>query len=278
MGTSKSMPTPSGGKWKNVKGEISSFLSGNGTVTPAQIINSTIAAAGGLPLRSPGSNIGGESSGYGGAGGGASTSGAPRGGRIARSSVARAVSGLGGFGAALGAGNLGQALAALGIEDLRGKPAGEVISRISEHLAKDLSGLERDVIRSAVQQAIYNAAELTGDPTYENIEASLQTFLARDGVEGLIELLLTQYVFDRVWLLIEDHVNKRTDSVADVTSMEAAIEQACRSNVHEEIDRQKQNHVFERLDWFGGDGIRVAQDIVADLEQRLRHAGQGGAQ
>jgi len=262
------MTTPRGGKWTGVKGEISSYLSGAGSVTAQRIIGSTIDAAGGLSLRSPsaGAGRGGDSGGGGASGGGSGGS-----------SVARAVSGLAGFGVTLGKDGLTQALTSLGIEDLRGKPAGEVISRIADHLSKDVTGLEQDVLRRAIQQAIYNAAELADDPTYENLDESLQTFLSREGIEGLIELFLTQYVFDRIWLLIEDYVNKRTDTQADISNMETAVEQACRSNVHDEVELYKREGHFDNLDWFGRDGLRVAEAVVTELEQRLRQAAQRGA-
>jgi hypothetical protein len=267
MGTSKSMPTPKGGKWTDVKREINDYISGEGNVSPQKIVGSTIAAAGGLSLRSP-------AGGSGGGGGGGRVTGGGTSGR----SVARTISGLAGFGTALGTGGLTQALNSLGIEDLRGKPAGEVISRIADHLSADVNGLEQDILRGAIQQAIYNAAELADDPTYENLEASLQTFLSREGIEGLIELFLTQYVFDRIWLLIEDHVNKRTDSQADISNMETAVEQACRSNVHNEIERHKIERNFDNLDWFGRDGLRIADTVITDLESRLQEAAQGGAE
>lgn len=271
MGTSQSMPTPKGGKWRGVKSEISSYLSG-GSVTPQQIISSTISAAGGLSLRSSAGSMGGGGA-PAGAGGGGGTSGGHRTGGGRSSPIGRATSGLAGFGTALGAGGLGQALNSLGIEDLRGKPAGEVISRIADHLSDGLHGLEQDVMRGAIQEAIYNAAELTGDPTYENLEASLQAFLSREGVDGLVELFLTQYVFDRVWLLIEDYVSKRTDSTGEIANMEVAIEQACRSNVHAEVEQYKADGSFENQDWFGRDGLRVAESIVSGLESRLRAQG-----
>jgi len=271
MGTSQSMPTPKGGKWTGVKGEISGYLS-SGDVTPQQIISSTISAAGGLSLRSSAGGTGGgraaERVGGGGGGSGGRTAGSGRG-----HSVGRAASGLAGFGTALGTGGLAQALDSLGIEDLRDKPAGEVITRIADHLSDGLHGLEQDVLRGAIQQAILNAAELTGDSTYENLEASLQAFLSREGIEGLIELFLSQYVFDRVWLLIEDYVNKRTDNAGDITNMEVAVEQACRSNVHDEVEHHKAAGSFENQDWFGRDGLRVAESIVSGLENRLRAQG-----
>lgn len=118
MGTSQSMPTPTGGKWTGVKSEISEYLSG-GNITPQQIISSTLNAAGGLSLRSSAGSTSGGASAMGSGG----RSGASGGGRImgGRSSpIGRAASGLAGFGTALGTGGLAQALDSLGIEDLRG--------------------------------------------------------------------------------------------------------------------------------------------------------------
>jgi hypothetical protein len=266
MGTSKSMPTPKGGKWTGVKSDINAFISGNSKITPQRIIGSTIAAAGGLPLRSSGGSA--RASGSGGGGGSYGGGG---------SSVSRAASGLAGFGSVLGSGGLGDALESLGMEDLRGRPAGEVISKIAEHLSKDVDGLEKDLLRGAIQQAIYNAAELVDDPTYDNLETSLQTYLSQEGVEGLVELFLAQYIFDRVWLLIEDYANKRTEGETDIVNLETAVEHACRSNVHDAVERYKAEGRFDNTDWFGSQGLGVAEALIAGLEQRLRQASRGGA-
>jgi len=185
---------------------------------------------------------------------------------------------LGGFGRALAEGGLGQALTALGMGDLEGKSATEVIARISEHLSEDCNGLEQDVLRGALQQAILNAAELMDDPSYENLENSLQDFVSREGAEGLLELFLTQYVFDRVWLMIEDYASRRTDSQQQMGNLEAAVEQSCRANVRDELAFHKEQGTFSNLDWFGNDGLRVADDLVSDLEQRLTANTQGGGE
>jgi len=275
MGTSKSMPTPQGGRWTDVKTDIRACLAGDSDVTPQHILASTITAAGGIDLSS-GHGMVQRSSGH---SEGAGVSGVASSGRISRGgSLSKTFSGLAGFGNGLLSGNLYQSLNSLGIEDLRGKTAAEVIGKIADHLSADHDGLERDVIRSALQDAIYNAAELEGDPTYENLEQSLQDFLTRNGIEGLVELFLTQYVFSCVWLLVEDYVNKRTDSQNEINNLSTAIEQACFSNVHEEIENQKRLNRFNNISWFGPEGIRVAQTIVTDLDLRLRAAAQGGAQ
>jgi len=162
--------------------------------------------------------------------------------------------------------------------ELEGRPASEVIAKIAEHLSSDCNGLEQDVLRGALQQALLNAAELMEDPTYENLEASLQDFISREGVEGLLVLFLAQYVFDRVWLMVEDHASRRTDSQEQMSSLEAAVEHACRANVQEEIAYQKEQGTFSDLDWFGNDGLRVADSLVSELEQRLTESARGGGE
>ena len=270
MGTSKSMPTPAGGQWTDLKAQLTSYLAGGDEVTPQQLVKTTLAAVGGLPIRSSGSGAGGAN----GAGGG----GRGGGGGASRTSVGQAVSGLGGFGRALAEGGLGQALTALGMSDLEGRPATEVIARISEHLSEGCNGLEQDVLRGALQQAILNAAELMDDPIYENLENSLQDFVSREGAEGLLELFLTQYVFDRVWLMIEDYASLRTDSQQQMGNLEAAVEQSCRTNVQDELAYHKEQGTFSNLDWFGNDGLRVADDLVSYLEQRLTANTPGGGE
>lgn len=266
MGTSKSMTTPRGGQWTDIKRDIRQYILGNSAVSPSKIVGSTIAAAGGLPVHS------GPSSGTGGGGGG--------GGAVSRTesirSIARAVSNLGGFGATLQNHNLNQALGSIGIADLRGRPAGEVISRIAEQLSNHVNGLQREVLRNAIQQAIFQAAELVDDLSYEDLEASLQSFLTDNGIEGLVELVLTQYVFDRVWLLLEDYVNLRDISPSDVSDVESAVEQVCRSNVNDIMQPYRTSNSLDDVDWFGSAGIRLAESAINALEQRLRNHSEGG--
>jgi len=193
MGTSIGLPTPSGGDWTKVKNDITDFLGGSPNVTTDQIIGGTIVAAGGLGSPSPGSSpsAGGGAGGGGGSGGGGGV-GTSRG----RAAVGRAVSGLGGFGAAVRGGSLDAGLDVLGLAELRGRPAAEVIARISEHLAEGAEGLQAELLRTALQDTILEAAAIEGESGYQNLGEALQNFLNREGVDGLVESFLTHYVFD----------------------------------------------------------------------------------
>lgn len=258
MGTSKSFSTPSGGKWSDLKKDVTGFLGGNSDITPAQIVSGTVAAAGGLavPLvsRPPGSG------GAGGGGGGAGS---------ARRVLTGAASALGSFGATVRGEGLGQALARLGLAELRDRPAVEVVARVAEHLAADAEGLAADVLTAAFREALLEAARLEGDTSYEALETSLQAFLEREGVEGLVALFLERYVFERVWVLIESHAQLRSDSDARSNGLLAGVEGACSATVRGLIEDFQTDGRLEQVDWFGGEGRRLADALVLDLERRL---------
>jgi hypothetical protein len=117
MGTSKSISTPSGGDWSPLKQDISSqFGGGTPRCTPTALVGRTVQAAGGVGILS---SIGGPGRGQGRGGTG---SGSAR--------ISRTLQGLGGFGAFVATRGLGDALEQLGLVELRGRPAVEVVARI----------------------------------------------------------------------------------------------------------------------------------------------------
>lgn len=262
MGTSTSLPTPSGGGWTKVKNDITDLLGGNHAIMPDQIIGGTIHAAGGLGTR-------GASSPGGGGGGGGGAGGGGRSGSGGRATVGRAASGLGGFAAAVRDGGLDAGLRTLGLDELRGRPAAEVIARIAEHLAEDTAGLQGELLAVALRDTILEAAALEGDRGYQNLSDSLQAYLNREGIEGLVESFLTHYVFDRVWSCIESHVERKSDGRASASALASAVEHGCRAHVHALIDDMRDSGRFDGLDWFGRDGQAFGQEIAGTLEDRL---------
>jgi hypothetical protein len=270
MGTSKSLPTPAGGAWTSVKRDINALLKDSINVDADLLIADVLGASGGLGAPSLRSG-GGGGGGAGRIAGGGSAGGGGGGGRVStgRANVGRAVAGLGGFGATLATGGLNAAVAAIGLAELRGRPAAEVIARIAEHLAGVADGLQQELLNAALRDAIFEAAALEGDRTYENLEVSLQAFLARAGVEGLVECFLTRYVFDRIWSLVESHVDRRTDSVSDSAALSSAVDGACLAHVRALIEDLRSEGRFDRVDWFGPAGQSLGDGIVATLEFRL---------
>ena len=133
---------------------------------------------------------------------------------------------------------------------------------------EDIKPNRAEAAKAALKE--YTAA-LEGDRSYENLEASLQSFLAREGIEGLVETFLTRYVFDRVWTLVEQHVELRTASESDTVAMSSAVEGGCRSQVQTLIEDLRSEGRFDGVDWFGPAGQALGNGIVATLEFRLSH-------
>lgn len=247
MGTSASYGTPSGGEWTRVKRQITATLGGGNTsATPGSIIGGTISASGGLSY----------------AGGGAAAT-------AGRNGIAGGVSGIGGFGAAVQDRGLDAALGALGLDTLRGRPAAEVVSAISEHLASDADGLDREFLQTAMSEALLEAASLVDELGYEDFAAGLEAFLAAQGPDGLVELFLDHFVFDTLWGRIEQHAVDKSPDASSLESLMTALQGECVAQVRAQIDAARENGSFATIDWFGRAGREVGLRIVVELEARL---------
>jgi hypothetical protein len=266
MGTSKGFPTPSGGDWTKVKHDITDVLNASTDVSIDQIIGGTLTAAGGFG-RPSGPLVTGGGVSAGGTRGGSGASGGRAGG--GRGAVGRAVTGLGAFGTAVRDRGLDGALSALGLDELRGRPAAEVIARIAEHFADGVPGVEGEVLTNALRDAIFEAAALAGDRNYEDLAKSLQSYLDDAGIEGLVELFLTNLLFDRIWFFIQHHVESKSDDLADARALASAVEAGCRSHVRTQMEGLKEDHRFDSVDWFGRGGQEIGQAIASDIESRL---------
>jgi hypothetical protein len=247
MGTSASYETPSGGEWSRVKRQITASLGGgNSASAPARIVGGTTSASGGLSF---------------GGGGAAAT--------IGRGRIAGAISGVGGFGAAVREGGLDNALSRLGLDILRGRPAAEVVSAISEHLLSNSDGLDREFLQTTLSEALLEAASLDDEFGYEDFAAGIERYIMTEGPEGLIGLFLEHFVFDTLWGRIEQHAVDKSQDAASLESLMAAIQGECIAQVRQEMEEAKRNGSFENIDWFGRSGQECGMTIVTELEERL---------
>lgn len=263
MGTSKSFPTPTGGEWAPLKHDITDNLNGNKEIKPDSILGGTVRALGGLGLPSPGAAP--TSSGP------SSSSGTRRrSGATTRKTVSKATSRVAGFAEAFLRGGLDEALKELGLEALKGKSAAEVISVIADQLANGENPLQNELLSDALKETLIEAAALEEEGEYENLEGALQSFLDENGIEGLVIIFLTHYVFNRVWMAIENHAQLKAEG-SGADALANAVGQACRSHVESMISDFKSEGRFEKVDWFGRDGIRLSDELILELETRLKN-------
>jgi hypothetical protein len=280
MGTSKQLPTPGGGPWTPLKKDITDYLDGDKKVTPGKIVGGTVEALGGLNVPSPGRATSGSGkgggSGSGGSGGGSRSGGGGGGGSGGggggRNTVGRAASRLGGFGAAVRDGGLDAGLQALGLDELIDGPPAEVIDKIADHIAEGADPTQYDLLYDALKTTILEVAAIGDANGYKDLDSSLQNFIQTHGVEGLIQSYLSNYVYDRVWMAVENHVDMKTGGGTSSQAMGTAVGDACRSHVEGLIQDAKHSGRFDSIDWFGRDGTRLGNELVSDLESRLKSA------
>lgn len=157
-----------------------------------------------------------------------------------------------------------------------GKPAAEVIARIAEHLAAETEGLQHELLTDALRQTILEAAALQGETGYADLGAALERFLVSDGVEGLVVSFLSNYVYDRVWAIVENHVDHRAETNSASDGLASAVEGVCRSQVRALVSDVRAEGRFERVNWFGREGQQLGQRVVSDLQGRLTALGNRG--
>src|SRR5436853_3864602 len=92
------------------------------------------------------------------------------------------------------------------------QPAKELIAAIAEHLTRKISGLKADVLRKAIQETLLDAAGLGYGPEPLNIKVGLEKFLRKRGTKNLLERLLSSYVFNTIWIRIQDAVRMKRGS------------------------------------------------------------------
>lgn len=250
MGTSKSLKPGSGGTWTSLKRKITGQFTGSSESTPGNIVGDTVRATGGV-------GIGNRST---------ATSSPATG-------AASAVGGLAGFAEAVRQLGLTEGVRRLGLDALSDKSALEIVSSIADHLARDSSGVDRDLMSDALRDSIIDAAALSDEGDFADLEAGLNAFIRDEGIEGLVELFLCRFVFDLVWANIEDHVQEKAPDEQSLQAFASAIEGICDTEVRSAIKDAKASHDFENVDWFGSDGQKLGQDVFSSVETKLRAMG-----
>ena len=243
MGTSKSIPTPTGGGWSSTKALITGNLTGSRSVTPLRIAGSAVRAGGGV--------------GVGGTPGG----------------IGAVVGSIGGFAAAVDESGLRETFATLGLGDLEGLSAVEVTATIADHLAESLDGVNADLMREALREAILEAAQLGDVDGLEELESGLDSFLDEEGVIGFIALVMEKFVFTAIWALIEDHAQLKSPTREDFEALLIAIQGVCESEVQRTISELKKSGEIGSVDWFGPEGAHLGRQIYERVERNLRIGG-----
>jgi hypothetical protein len=162
-----------------------------------------------------------------------------------------------------------------GLQDLlsgldTARPGTEVIAAIAEHLTRQISGLEADVLRKAIQETLLDAAGLDYHPELLNLKVELEEFLRKHGAKKILELVLSSYIFNAIWIRIQEAVRLEMGSHGLRNQM-IGIERLCGSVVHSVLEEWKADGKLEELAIRRALGVALVKSIQTRLLERAAH-------
>ena len=126
------------------------------------------------------------------------------------------------------------------------RPGIEIVSAIVQHLTKGITGLKGDILRKAGHEALLDAAGLGYGPERLNVRAGLEKFLKKRGPRKILELLLSRYVFNTIWIRSQDAMRKQVGGESLSKSM-LTLERFCVSAVKSVLDEWETEGKLEGL-------------------------------
>jgi hypothetical protein len=242
VGTSKGYKLPAGGNWKPLKKQANSFVSGSSDASPSasQLLRSYVHANGGASSFAKG----GGPSGSGGAGGRAP----------ARSTGKRFAKFLSDF----STGGLAFALSEVGLQDLIGKPAGDISAALLDALAGPASTLDQHAARQALNDVIDES--LVGADTYEDVEAALARVIAEADLFRILAKFFGAYLYRR---FCRDFYESW---VAKVGAGEAALKlQAIKDCIESAVKSKLAGREIKGVEWGKAEGTRLSEEVLRDV-------------
>jgi len=245
MGTSISYGTPTKGNWTSVKRGLTSFPQSTHRSETIKHIVSNVAQ---------GFTQGSHSTG---GGGGSRVTGG-----LVGSSARNAIAGGAGFLGAVRQSGFNTALAQLGITDAAALSGVEIIDRITQALVDGRLSLDQEIANTALRETLL---EILG-VEQESFQQAVETFMDTSGITGFVETFLARYIIERIWQHIAEAARDRIGTEAEIGALYSGIESLCRVTVNQKIAAMSETRGFANIDWFGGDGRSMANQIADDIQ------------
>jgi hypothetical protein len=126
------------------------------------------------------------------------------------------------------------------------RPGTEIVAAIVEQLTKSISGLKGDILRKAATEALLDAAGLGYGPERLNVKVGLERFLKKRGPRKILELLLSRYVFNTIWVRSQDAMRQQVGGESLGKYM-LRVERFCVSAVKSVLDEWETEEKLEGL-------------------------------
>ncbi len=144
------------------------------------------------------------------------------------------------------------------------RPPTEVIAAVAQHLTREIIGLKADILRKAVQETMLDAAGLGYGPEELNVKIGLEKFLRKRGATGLLELFVSSYVFNTLWIRIQEGVRAKSGSRSLSKSM-LDMQRFCTAVVRSVVAEWQTDGKLEAL----ATKKRLAAAFMKAIEARL---------
>lgn len=239
MGTSTGYTLPTSGNWGNFKRNVTG-LGQSGAASPSAV----------------GRTLGNYVQAHGGASSLAQ--------QMATANQAGAT--LGGFLAGVRSGGLGESLRGIGLSNLIGKPASDVMRGFLNYLVGTSSLLNDDLVRNAFQDY---QEEIAGHcETYEELEIVLSRAAVLDTVEDNLKRFFGFFIFRK----FQRDCGEQLLKTCDTKYTARRILQTVQDYIFEKINQLTQDRDLGQFNWRGQEGIALAQKIQ---EKAWRIFGEG---
>jgi hypothetical protein len=138
----------------------------------------------------------------------------------------------------------------------------QAMSTIAEQLSLSVSGIKGRIFRKSLEETLFEAAGGSYELDDFDLVGGLCRFRDRRGIKGFVELFLSLYVFNAVWIEIQDLVRLRATNTKSFIASMKAVERVCCKLVRSELQRSENK---KKPGQTGDEIMRALEDRLVEL-------------
>jgi hypothetical protein len=143
--------------------------------------------------------------------------------------------------------------------------ATDIVGSIGKERSQRVRGFKGAIFRKSLEETLFEAAGLNDALNAFGLVEGLRRFRDRGGLKGFIKLFLSLYVFNAVWIEIQDLVRLRVDDARSFEASMKAVERVCLELVRSEFQRWENKGELNQRE----NSAEFGDAIMLDLADRL---------
>ena len=132
------------------------------------------------------------------------------------------------------------------------------VEQIAESLIDGATGTERQLLSKSLQETLFYCVGFTVGVPYPELRGRIQQYIARHGVDAILQLFLALHFFNFAWFHTGDSFRALTRTSAAFERDMQAVEAVCQKAV---LDNWKPRDLSN---------VTAARQLVRAIEKRLR--------